>query len=133
MKRLFTLLSFLSIVLSTSLHAQQVINHKFDLTWSEDNPLSFPMPVIQGHPDCSHTFRIPLTTYAAITTEIYVESEDIVPVGDPELYTSLPSEYNVGSLIEQERGKWYARIWIMPIHSLTDQKASRILSGVLTV
>lgn len=135
MNRLVTLLLFLSYLYSVQLNAQQTLQHKFILAWSEDRPLSF-----QGAGEFSanpalpvYTFRFPLESSSTLSVALSVEASDQVTIANDSLSADIPGQYLLGSSTEQDRGKWFGRVWIMPLVSITDQTAERITSGILTI
>jgi hypothetical protein len=135
MNRLVTLLLLPSFLSTDKLDAQQILRHKFLLTWSETNTLKFdgagefaPNPTLPVY-----TFRFPLEGSSKLLTELSVEASDNVIITNDSLTADIPTEYIVGSSTEQERGKWFGRVWIMPLVKLTDHMAERITSGILTI
>ena len=135
MSRLFTLLLFLCSLSADRLAAQQVLQHKFLLAWSEDNTLSF-----DGAGEFSvnpalpvYTFRFPLEGSSKLSVKLTVESSEQIPITNEVIFDDIPKEYVVGSSTEQERGRWFGRVWIMPFIAQGDQKADRITNGILTI
>ena len=135
MSRLFTLLLFLCSLSADRLAAQQVLQHKFLLAWSEDNILSFDgAGEFSANPALPlYTFRFPLEGSSKLSVTLTVESSEQVTITNEVICADIPKEYVVGSSMEQERGKWFGRVWIMPFVSKGDQKADRITNGILTI
>ena len=135
MNRVYALCLFFSAFYFNSLSSQEVIHHKFSLEWSDSDPLRF-----VGAGEYSGDTRLPLYTYrfpisnnASIQTQLVIESSEPVSLGQfiPEI--SLPRNPVVGAITEKEKGKWYARVWVMPLISQGADKAMRIINGEITI
>jgi Peptidase family C25 len=135
MNRVFTLLLVLGPLFLNSLFSQQVVQHKFSLAWSAEDPLSFENagefaqnPILPVY-----TYRFPLAGASELTAVISVLSSEVISITDPKVCQAIPAEYYIGAIAEQERGKWYGRVWLMPLISSSNQKAKRINSGVIHI
>ena len=82
MSRLFTLLLFLCSLSADRLAAQQVLQHKFLLAWSEDNTLSFiGAGEFSANPALPvYTFRFPLEGSSKLSVTLTVESSEQVTI-----------------------------------------------------
>ncbi len=115
--------------------AQELIRFDFQLNWSAAPVLAF-----EGQGEFAenpllpiYSIRFPLKGPGQLTSRIEVESSEAVIIADDKLMQDIPSTFVIGSSVEQERGKYYGRVWIMPVIATGDHLASRILSGTLMV
>jgi hypothetical protein len=135
MKRLLTYLLFSGLFLLNRLAAQETINHKFLLSWSPEDSLSF-----EGAGEFSqdavlpvYTYRFPVAYRAEISVNVMPDNIDFIHISDPNLAAKIPSDFIVGATIEQERNKYFARVWLMPLISVNGDKAARIVQGTLNI
>jgi len=135
MNRLYLLVFLFGFIWVNNLFCQQEINHQFSLHWSASSPLSF-----DGAGEYSndprlplYIYRFPLASESTLFPEITVESSELVDLSLFGPNPNLPKDYIIGSSIEQERGKWYGRIWLMPVLSESGQHGQRIVSGTITI
>lgn len=135
MKRVYTLLLFFSAICFHHLAAQQVIRHPLTLAWSEENPLRFEgageyfadprLPI--------YTYRFPIAGNADITGSLVINTKETIDLSSLSPKPVLPRVAIVSGVAEAERGKWYARVWVMPLTSQGGTKAERVLSGELQI
>lgn len=135
MNRVYTLCLLFSAFYFNSLSSQEVIHHKFSLDWLDSNPLRF-IGAGEYSGDTRlplYTFRFPIANNATIQAQLIIESSESLSIGQyiPEI--SLPRNHVVGSITEKEKGKWYARVWVMPLVSQGTNNALRIINGELTI
>jgi hypothetical protein len=133
MKRVYLLLFALGSFCLDNLRSQQVIQHHFSLEWTPGQ-LSF-TGASQSSKDPAipvYVFRFPLTNYSSLAPSIAVESSEAVDLTLFGIKTNLPAVYDLKSVVEQERGKWYGRVWIVPIIN-EGSKGTRILTGTISV
>lgn len=134
MNRLYTLLLVSLTLGAAPLFSQQLIQHKFVLDWSETDPLTF-----AGAGQYSADPRLPLFIYRfpisgpfQIIPDLIVEASEPAQLSSLDPTPEIPRSYYTGSSIEQERGIWYGKVWVMPIIS-KGSAATRILQGTLTL
>lgn len=135
MNRVYTLCLFLFAICINYASSQEVIHHKFSLTWSATNLLRF-NGAGEYSPDTRlplYTYRFPINSQSTVVAQLSIVSSETftVPNLDPKL--NLPRNPVVGAITENEKGKWYARVWVMPIISPGGERAEKIMSGELTL
>lgn len=135
MKRVYTLVLFLSIIWQADLLSQQTLQHNVSLQWSDTNPLKFAgagsfsadprLPV--------YTYRFPINGPATITVGVSVNNSEnfSLPSHSPKI--NLPRTYQAGGVAEQDRGIWYAKIWLLPAISLNGDMAQKMIEGQLSI
>ncbi|MBP7238856.1 MAG: type IX secretion system sortase PorU [Saprospiraceae bacterium] len=135
MKKLFTLLLSLSVLLPFKIGAQEVLHFDFHLNWSTgdilefdhagefaDNPL---LPI--------YSVRFPIAGPAQLSALVQVVSSETVMISDLSLTADIPKSYTIGTSVEQDRGKYFGRVWILPLISTGEHTATRIIGGSLAV
>ena len=80
-----------------------------------------------------YTYRFPIAHTAEIKVSVMPEDIDFIHISDPTLAEKMPSDFIVGAAIEQERNKYYARVWLMPLVLVDGDKAARIIRGSLNI
>ncbi len=135
MNRVYVLVFTFGFICVNSLSSQQVIRHKFSLVWSTTDPMQF-----EGAGEYNKDPRLPLYTYrfplggqSSLMPVLTVESSEPVDLVFPGAKTVLSKEYYLGSIVEQERGKWYGRVWVMPVIAEGGQKGRKIISGTISI
>lgn len=135
MNRIYALSLLLSTLCLNNLLSQQVIHHKFSLEWSETNPLRFEdageFPADPRLP--LYTYRFPIGGQASIIPQLVVSSSESQSLSHLDPKVNLPRTHHVGAVVEVERGKWFARVWVMPIISQNGGMAEKIISGELII
>jgi hypothetical protein len=86
MKRLLTFLLFSGLFLLNQLTAQETINHKFLLSWSPDDSLSFEGAgeFMQDAVLPVYSYRFPVPHMAEIMVSVTPENIDFIQISDPE-------------------------------------------------
>src|SRR5688572_14742438 len=135
MNRTYTLLLILSFVSLNSILSQQVIHHQFSLIWSETLPLKF-----EGAGEYANDPRLPVYTYrfpigskSTIEPHLSITSSELITLDPKEEGLEVPRSYILGAVAENERGRWYARVWLMPLVAAGQGKAQKIISGEITL
>jgi hypothetical protein len=135
MNRVYTLCFLFTAFSIHYSSSQEVIRHEFTISWSATSPLTF-----KGAGEYSNDTRLPLYTYrfpissqSSIAAQLSVRSAEsfTLPHLDPK--PVIPRNPVIGATTENERGKWYARVWVMPIISSGGEKAERIISGEISI
>ncbi len=135
MNRFYLLVLSLGFLHLNSLCSQQVITHKFSLTWSGTEPLKFDgagsyskdprLPI--------YSYRFPLPGKSSLHPNLTVESSEPVDLSSLGTNDNLPREYIIGSATEEERGRWFGRVWVMPMISTSGHQGQRITSGTISI
>ena len=135
MNRAYTLLLIFYTLYLNGLLSQQVINHKFSLVWSETAFLRF-----EGAGEFPSDPRLPLYTYrfpiggkSSLSAQLSIATSEQMALGHMDPKLNLPRNHVIGAVAENERGNWYARVWVMPIVSQGGEAAQKIISGELTI
>ncbi len=135
MKKLFTLLLCLSVLIPCKIGAQEVLHFDFHLDWSDADVLKFDQAgeFVDNPLLPIYTIRFPIAGPGQLTAIVKAVSTETVTISDPSLMADIPETYKLGTSVEQDRGKYFGRVWIMPFISVGAQSASRIISGSLAV
>jgi hypothetical protein len=105
------------------------------LSWSPEDSLSFEGAgeFMQDAVLPVYSYRFPVPHMAEIMVSVTPENIDFIQISDPKLAKKIPADFIVGAAIEQERNKYFARVWLMPLISVNGDKAARILQGTLNI
>ncbi len=116
-------------------YAQQELRHSFTLTWSTTDVLDFPdAGEYSNDPRLPlYTYRFPIQGKSEISATVVAQSTDQVSLSPSDKEYVIPRDYYIGSTVEQERGKWYGRVWLLPMTSAGTSKAQRILTGEIVI
>src|SRR5687768_9882112 len=135
MKRVYTLLLSLFAFCINIISSQEVIKHQFSLNWSETELLEFDgSGQFSGDPRLPiYTYRFPIQSNSAISTSLTVGTSIPVSLIQFQPAIDLPRNPILGATTEMERGKWYARLWLVPIIAGTGNEAQKILTGEITL
>lgn len=135
MKRVYTLLLSLFAFCINIISSQEVIKHPFSLNWSEAELLEF-----EGSGQYSadprlplYTYRFPIQSNATISTSLTVGSSIPVSLSSFQPGIEIPRNPILGATTEMERGKWYARLWLVPVITGNGSEAQKILNGEITL
>lgn len=134
MNRIYALLLFIITICSQQLSSQQVIQHQFSIPWSSGEDLRFDHA--GEYPDDPrlpvYTYRFPLTGNAILDVVLSSAQSESVDLVNYNPALQLPKTQFIGGVAEQERGKWYGRIWFMPV-SREGSTFRKIQSGTITI
>src|SRR5688572_11081786 len=135
MNRVYTLCLFFLAFWLHDASSQEVVRHKFSLVWSSTNPLRFDgAGEFTADPRLPlYTYRFPIAGQSNIVPQLSIQSSESVSINHLDPKPILPRNHIVGAIAENERGKWYARVWVMPLVSSSGDKAERIISGEISI
>lgn len=134
MNRVYTLCLIVLSFISTTGFAQQSTTHSFTLNWVEGT-----RPQFDGAGEFSQDPRLPVYSYrfalpGKVKLDAMIRATATAPFNvngvSPEYV--IPRDYYIGATTEQERGKWYGRVWLMPIRG-TKGQYEKILSGEIII
>lgn len=135
MSRVYTLLLLASSLLWDHAFSQDVLYHKISLEWSEENPLRF-----SNAGEYSGDTRLPLYTYrfpipgpSTVHARLVTGATETIQLGVYDPLLNLPANFITGAIAENERGKWYGRVWVMPMSSQNNKQAEKLVSGDLII
>lgn len=131
MNRIYLLLLVFTFLSINGIFAQQVVTHQFSLEWSEASPLKFKdSGELSSDPRLPvYTFRIPVSGKSTVEPQLLVASSEIFDLSAYQPALLLPQNYIIGAVSENNRGKWYVRVWLMPIVAHGATQAEKIISG----